>query len=311
MTASRRGATSLSGILVIDKPSGMTSHDVVALIRRSTGERRVGHAGTLDPAATGVLVVLVGPATRLTPFLTGAAKSYVARIAFGTQTDTDDAEGEPVRVAEMPSAIKDPAYAATVIADLVGVRDQLPPAYSAIKRNGEIAHRAARAGSPLTLEPRRIEVLDARFLEIVQDPAVCWDASFTVSKGTYLRSIARDLGYALGTAAHLSALRRTASGHLVLADARSLDEVVNAGPACGSLYTDPITALGVPVRTLTPREIEKVKVGAAVEIGDVAGAEPDTLIAMADVERLYALYALSADDGLLRARTVLAGGVTR
>lgn len=311
MTASRRGATSLSGILVIDKPSGMTSHDVVALIRRSTGERRIGHAGTLDPAATGVLVVLVGPATRLTPFLTGAAKSYVARIAFGTQTDTDDADGEPIRVAEMPSAIKDPAYAATAIADLVGVRDQLPPAYSAIKRNGLVAHRAARTGSPLTLEPRRIEVLEARFLEIVQDPTVCWDASFTVSKGTYLRSIARDLGSALGTAAHLSALRRTASGHLVLADAHSLDEVVNAGPACGSLYTDPITALGVPVRTLTPREIEKVKVGAAVEIGDVAGVEPDTLIAMADGERLYALYALSADDGLLRARTVLTGGVTR
>jgi tRNA pseudouridine55 synthase len=311
MTVSRRGATDLSGILVIDKPSGMTSHDVVAAVRRSTGERRIGHAGTLDPDATGVLIVLVGSATRLTPFLSGAAKSYTARIAFGTETDTADAQGETVRTAAVPSVVEDPAHAATVIADLVGRHEQLPPAYSAIKRGGVTAHRAARAGVPLVLEPRTIEVLEARFLGIVHDPEVCWDASFTVSKGTYLRSIARDLGDALGTAAHLSALRRTASGCFTLADTHSLEKVIEAGPDCTVLFADPIPALAMPVRDLAPDEVRLVQVGAAVEAGELFEAGPDTLIAMADPQRLHALYVLSPDKRLLRAGTVFAGGVAR
>lgn len=311
MTASRRGATGLSGILLIDKPAGMTSHDVVAMVRRSTGERRIGHAGTLDPAATGVLVVLVGPATRLTPFLIGTEKSYVARIAFGTQTDTDDADGESVRVAPVPPILGDPAYATAAIADLVGTHDQLPPSYSAIKRGGVSAHRAAREGTPLALEPRHIEVLAAHHLAVVRDPGVCWDASFTVSKGTYLRSIARDLGNALGTAAHLAALRRTASGRLALENAHSLDEVVDAGPDCAGLFTDPVGALGLPVRTLTPEETERVRVGAAIETGCVPVLEPGGSVALTDQERLHAVYALSPDDGMLRPGTVFAGGVLR
>jgi tRNA pseudouridine55 synthase len=311
MMISRRGATELSGILVIDKPSGMTSHDVVAVLRRSTGERRIGHAGTLDPDATGVLVVLLGSATRLTPFLTAAEKSYLARIAFGTETDTDDAQGETVRTAAVPSVVTDPAYAATVVADLVGRHEQLPPAYSAIKRGGVTAHRAARAGVPLILEPRAIEVLEAHFLGIARDPEVCWDASFTVSKGTYLRSIARELGVALGTAAHLSALRRTASGCFTLADTHSLEQVIEVGPACAGLFADPIPALAMPVRHVAPDEVNRVQVGAAVDAGEVAGAGPETLIAMADAERLHALYVLSSDERLLRARTVFAGGVAR
>lgn len=311
MTKARRGATDLSGILVIDKPWGMTSHDVVALVRRSTGERRIGHAGTLDPAATGVLVVLVGSATRLTPFLTGADKAYTARIAFGTETDTDDAQGKAVRTAPVPSALEDPGYAAEVLARLIGTCQQLPPAYSAIKRGGVTAHRAARAGVPLDLEPRDIRVREAGLLGIAHDPGVCWDASFLVSKGTYLRSIARDLGASLGTAAHLSTLRRTASGCFTLAVARSLDEIVDAGPGCASMFADPVPALGMPTRNLTSDDVRRAEVGAAIDVGALDGARPDSLVAMLDERRLYALYALSGDDGLLRAHTVFAGGVAR
>jgi len=312
VSAPRRGATALSGILVIDKPAGMTSHDVVARLRRSTGERRIGHAGTLDPAATGVLVVLVGSATRLTPALTDAEKSYVARITFGTRTDTDDAEGQPVEVLAVPPALRDEKYAAEVIAALLGAHDQLPPAYSAIKQAGVSAHRAARAGNPLTLESRHIEILDAGLLGIDSDPDVSWDTSFTVSKGTYIRAIARDLGTALGTAAHLSALRRTGSGRLSLADAHALDEVTGAGAGCARFFADPIEALGLPFRNLTPDEVDRVRVGAPVPVGHEC-AEPgsQTLVAMADADRLYALYSLSADGESLQARTVLAGGVTR
>ncbi|MDF1542480.1 MAG: tRNA pseudouridine(55) synthase TruB [Anaerosomatales bacterium] len=311
MSRPRRGATALSGILVIDKPAGITSHDVVALLRRSTGERRIGHAGTLDPAATGVLVVLVGSATRLTPALTDAAKSYVARITFGARTDTDDAEGEIVEVLPVPSALRDKEYAGGVIAGLLGSHDQVPPAYSAIKQAGVSAHRAARAGNPLALASRHIEILDAGLLGIVSDPDVSWDVSFTVSKGTYIRAIARDLGTALGTAAHLSALRRISSGRLSLANAHPLDKVTDAGRGCARFFADPVEALGLPFRALTPHEAERVRVGAPLASNEVLESGCEVLLAMADDDRLYALYALGPDGRTLRAHTVLAGGVKR
>ncbi|HEY5468229.1 MAG TPA: tRNA pseudouridine(55) synthase TruB [Coriobacteriia bacterium] len=242
----RRGATTLVGILPIDKPAGMTSHDVVAVVRRATGEGRVGHAGTLDPMATGLLVVLVGAYTRLAPYLTAASKDYFATISFGSETDTDDADGATIRTAPVPSEILDPAYAGGVLASYVGKSSQLPPAYSAIKVDGQTAHRAARAGKPLDLQLREIDVSKATLLSI--DPTrMSWDVSFSVSKGTYVRALARDIGRACGTAAHLSGLRRTASGHLTLTDAHTLDEL--AGSAAegriAGLFFDPLLALGL------------------------------------------------------------------
>ncbi|MHB1340209.1 MAG: tRNA pseudouridine(55) synthase TruB [Coriobacteriia bacterium] len=246
--ATRRGATDLEGVLVIDKPAGLTSHDVVAAVRRATGEGRVGHAGTLDPAATGVLVVLVGPYTRLEPFLSAASKSYEARITFGSATDTDDAEGEVIAESTVPSDVEDPASARNAVAALLGLHMQRPPTYSAIKRGGEVAHRAARAGAPLEIEPRPIEVLDAHLVALDAEKHT-WTLALTVSKGTYIRAIARDVGESLGTHAHLSALRRTASGSLSVDAANSLDDVVTAGIA-GTLrdrFADPFAALGLPV----------------------------------------------------------------
>jgi tRNA pseudouridine55 synthase len=289
----------------------MTSHDVVAAVRRSTGEGRVGHAGTLDPAATGVLVVLIGPATRLAPFLAAAEKAYEARIAFGTQTETDDAEGAPLRVAPVPDALADPAYAASALRELIGVHDQLPPAYSAVKRGGVVAHRAARAGEPLTLEPRRIEILHARLRGVDRAGGLSWDAGFVVSKGTYLRSIARDLGAALGTAAHLADLRRTSSGALGLSDAHTLDEVAQAGSSVAGLFVDPVTALSLPVRELMAEEVTRVQVGGDIPTGPLNSAEPGEPVALADDQRLHAVYTVSVDGTSLRPSVVLAGGIGR
>ena len=313
MTASRRGATGLSGVLVVDKPAGMTSHDVVAAVRRSTGERRIGHAGTLDPAATGVLVVLIGPATRLAPYLTAAEKSYLARIAFGTQTATDDAEGEPVRLAPVPDRLGEDAYAESVLEGLIGSHEQLPPVYSAIKRDGVTAYRAARAGAPLTLDPRSIEVIDARLVGIGREPDICWDASFTVSKGTYLRSIARDLGHSLETVAHLGALRRTASGSLTLADAHPLDRVIAEGADLADLFIDPVHALDLPVRIVSAEEATRVSHGVSLPLAaEAAGSiHPGAPVSVADSQHLHAIYALSADGGVLHPMSVIAGGVPR
>src|SRR5512140_2878132 len=132
----KRGATDLAGILPVDKPAGMTSHDVVAQVRSATGEGRVGHAGTLDPMATGLLVVLVGPFTRLEPYLSQDEKSYLARIGFGTGTDTDDAEGTAVETAPVPECVLDPGFARSTLARVIGPSIQTPPAYSAIKVKG-------------------------------------------------------------------------------------------------------------------------------------------------------------------------------
>lgn len=241
----RRGATGLSGVLVIDKPAGMTSHDVVAAVRRATGEGRVGHAGTLDPMATGLLVVLVGPYTRLEPFLSCAGKRYDATILFGAETDTDDAEGAIVRTADVPAEALDPGFAASVLARFTGALSQRPPAYSAIKVDGTTAHRAARAGAALELAERAVVVHEATLAAIVADPP-SWQVSFFVSKGTYIRALARDIGAAIGSAGHLGALRRTASGTLSLDGSTALADVVAAEDVT-TLFVDPLVALGLPV----------------------------------------------------------------
>jgi tRNA pseudouridine55 synthase len=226
----------------------MTSHDVVAAVRRATGEGRVGHTGTLDPMATGLLVVLIGAYTRLAPYLTSVTKTYEATISFGSETDTDDAEGAIVRTSAVPSEVLDPDYAISVLAGFCGVSSQVPPAYSAIKVGGRTAYHAARAGAPLELEPREIDVLRAELASV--DPGTdSWTVAFDVSKGTYVRALARDIGRACGTAAHLSDLRRVSSGALTLSDAHSLDAVASAAEAStlSALFVDPLNALGLPV----------------------------------------------------------------
>ena len=305
----KRGTTDLSGVLAVDKPAGMTSHDVVSAVRRATTERRVGHAGTLDPMATGLLVVLVGPATRLAPYLTAQTKSYDARIVFGSATDTDDAQGEVVRSAEVAAEVTDPTFAAQRVAGLIGVGEQMPPAYSAIKRDGVTAYKAARAGEALALEPREIEVASATLHGVDSGPPVAWELSLEVSKGTYIRSIARDLGEELGSAAHLEALRRTSSGTLSVEDAHSLDEITQAGSgAVAGMFVPAISALGLPVIEVDEPQAGSIANGRSIELGPGVALHAEGPVALAAGGRLLAIYA-PGEGSTLTPLTVIPGGV--
>jgi tRNA pseudouridine55 synthase len=218
----KRGATDLCGVIAVDKPCGMTSHDVVDHLRRITGEGRVGHAGTLDPAATGLLLVCVGPATRLSDALMAGDKTYEARVVFGTATDTDDAEGAVIAAAPLPAELASADFARAVLAGFIGEQEQMPPRFSAIKKGGKKAYELARAGKPVELEPRRITIHALRLVEV---GAGHWDFEARVSKGTYLRSLARDIGEAVGSRAHLGALRRTRSGAVSVEQAHTLTKL--------------------------------------------------------------------------------------
>lgn len=293
--SAKRGTSGLCGVLLVDKPAGMTSHDVVDRVRRAAGERRVGHAGTLDPMATGLLVVLVGPATRLEPYLSAAQKGYVARIDFGAETDTLDAEGQVTRTSDVSDSLFKTDVAGRILDGLLGPSMQVPPAYSAIKKDGQVAHRVARSGGEVELDARPIEVHTARLLEV--DPtARTWTVEFVVSKGTYVRALARDIGVAAGTVAHLGALRRTASGGLSVDDALDLDALTDAA-SVSSAFTDPVAALGITRFRAASTDVDH---GRAVS---AEGVESGVLVAMTEGTALKAVY--RADGEALRPLVVL------
>lgn len=208
---------SLAGILNIDKPTGITSHDVVSRVRQLAQMRRVGHAGTLDPLATGVLLLALGRATRLVEYLTAQRKTYEAVVRLGQSTDTFDAEGAVV--AEKPIAFSDAALNQAVL-KFTGEIEQIPPMYSAIKKNGQPLYKLARQGKEVVRQPRKVTIYDLKVLD--------WQPPFLslrviCSKGTYIRSLAHDLGEVLGCGGHIAALRRTAVGHFTLETAVPLD----------------------------------------------------------------------------------------
>ena len=212
------------GLVLVDKPAGVTSHDVVDVVRRAYGERSVGHLGTLDPFATGLLVVLVGRATRLATFLDLEPKVYEAVIAFGAETDTDDSTGEVTRTAEAPAEENVRAAITTLTGDI----QQVPPAYSAKKVAGRRAYAAARAGETLDLPPVGVTVHKWDVTGFTGDALA---ATIECGGGTYIRALARDLGRMSGSAAHLTCLRRTRAGRFDVADAVSLDDFRSAPPA--------------------------------------------------------------------------------
>ena len=264
----KRGQSGLNLLVGVNKPKGLSSHDVVNHVRRALGERRVGHAGTLDPLATGVLVVGVGQATRLLGMLTLDTKSYRSTIESGTQTATDDAEGEVVATAPVPDCVADETFAKNTLASILGWQDQLPPAYSAISVDGRRAYDRARAGQEVELEPRRVCIQRAALVSVEAGESVSWVVDFLVSKGTYVRSIARDLGPAVGTVAHLSALQRTCAGSVGLCACLSLEtlEALGAEGVAGRCL-DPATALQKPVRLLAREELDDVACGRMLEAG--------------------------------------------
>ncbi len=269
MRASSGGSTLVSpdllhGFLVIDKPEGWTSHDVVARIRRLTGLRRVGHAGTLDPMATGVLPVALGQATKLLEYLSEADKSYRATVRLGLTTDTDDATGAPVR--ERPWQHLTEEAVRRALAEFVGTVQQVPPVYSAIKRGGVPLHRLARRGRPVEAPPRtvtiyRIEVCSVALPDVTIE--------ITCSKGTYIRSLARDLGERLGSGGHLRALRRLRTGPFDLHTAHTLDEVARAadtGTLPALLLPPDAVLLATPALVLGRRAERRLLTGQALGI---------------------------------------------
>ncbi|HVN15165.1 MAG TPA: tRNA pseudouridine(55) synthase TruB [Anaerolineales bacterium] len=217
----------ISGVLVVDKPVGMTSHDVVQAIRNGTGLRRAGHTGTLDPRASGVLVILVGPAVRLSEYVSASDKRYQAIIRLGSTTDTFDADGKFTR-SDVPVNV-DEAEFERVLKTFEGEIEQTPPPYSAVKVQGRKAYDMARQGEEVDLAPRKIQVYHLEVLEWAP-PEVVVDVH--CSSGTYVRSLANDLGEKLGCGAYLVGLRRTKSGRFSLRDAvplRKLQEAFHAG----------------------------------------------------------------------------------
>ena len=222
----------LQGLLLVDKPGGMTSHDVVQRVRRIYGERSIGHLGTLDPFATGLLVLLLGRATRLANFLDTEPKVYEARIAFGSETDTDDATGRVIRRDELPTeqAVR------SAVETLTGTLSQVPPAYSAKSVDGTRAYDAARRGEPLQLDAVTVQVHRWDVHRIRRDAV---EATITCSGGTYIRALARDLGRAASSAAHLETLRRTRVGSFDVRDAATLDRLADNPPAVTPLRVVP------------------------------------------------------------------------
>jgi tRNA pseudouridine55 synthase len=212
----------MNGVLVVDKPQGPTSHDIVAIVRRVPGVERAGHAGTLDPLATGVLAIVVGRATRLASFLSGADKEYVAAIRFGTATDTYDAEGERGPLGPAPDA---PAVAKALTA-FTGTYLQQPPPFSAKKIAGTAAYKLARQGKAVDIAPSLVTVHTMELQGYAEGLA---DVRLICSSGFYVRSLAHDLGQRLACGAFLERLRRTRSGEFTLDDAVSIDAIAGAG----------------------------------------------------------------------------------
>lgn len=278
----------ISGVLVVDKPVGMTSHDVVQAVRTGTGLRRAGHTGTLDPRASGVLVILVGPAVRLSEFVSASDKRYQAIIRLGSSTDTFDAEGK-LTVSSVPVTVTEAQFE-QALEKFVGEIEQIPPPYSAVKVRGRKAYEMAREGEEVDLAPRKITVHHLEVLEWAP-PEVVIDVH--CSSGTYVRSLANDLGITLGCGAYLVGLRRTKSGRFSLREAtplRKLQEAFQAGNWYQYLIPAAEALAEWPAIELSPDAVETVRHGHRVHAA--ADAAPGMVRGVSTQGELVALMQL-------------------
>ncbi len=286
-------------IVLIDKPVGPSSFDVVRALRRVLGVRRVGHGGTLDPFASGLLVLGVGPATRLLDLVLTGRKTYHARVRFGEETDSGDPTGEVVAASGVPT---DAGRVRAAAAGFVGTIDQVPPRHSAVKIEGRRAYHRARAGEDFEVPTRRVEI-DA-FDLVSFDPPFA-DFEVRCSAGTYVRSLARDLGRALDGTGHLTALRRTASGALTVDEAVALDDL-EAAHAAGHLVRSPVELTRTwPSVRLDGEEVRRVRHGGQPPAAwaDATGDAPH--VALLDETGELVAVAGRRDDGGLRLAVVL------
>lgn len=293
MTRAAHTAAVPDGLLVVDKPGGWTSHDVVGRTRRLAGTRKVGHAGTLDPMATGVLVLGVNKGTRLLTFLVGSDKDYTATIRLGQATTTDDADGEVTAAAGAVGL--GPERIAAAVAALTGELDQVPSSVSAIKVDGQRAYARVRSGEDVTLAARpvtvsRFSVLARREHDVDGLTVTDLDVAVTVSSGTYVRALARDLGDALGCGGHLTALRRTRVGGFGVDEAHTLEDLgamVDRGERLPVLDLGTVAARAFVVREVTADEARALGFGARIE--SAVPGRTDPVAALDPAGRLIAM----------------------
>jgi tRNA pseudouridine55 synthase len=259
----------VNGLLVVDKPGGMTSHDVVSRVRRITGEKSVGHLGTLDPMATGVLPLLLGKYTRLAQFFSMADKSYTGTIRFGFATDTYDAEGQMVGPEVTPELTLEQVREASI--PFYGEIAQMPPAFSAKKIAGTPAYKLAREGKPVDLKPKVIQIHEFRIESLEGDTTAF---VMKVSAGGYVRSVAHELGAALGCGGHLSSLRRTQAGVFGLEQAWTLEALADLGPKIEKAMLHPRTLLPeMPCVSGDAGALGKLRNGNQANLADFSNAE--------------------------------------
>lgn len=281
-----------SGLVVVDKPAGLTSHDVVARVRRLARTRKVGHAGTLDPMATGVLVLGVNKGTRLLGHLALTEKAYLATVRLGTATSTDDADGEVVSSAAVDAV--DEGFLRSVLDTFVGDIEQVPSAVSAVKVDGQRAYRRVRAGEEVHLPARRVTIHELTVGGVSRsDAGLDVRISVRCSSGTYIRAIARDLGEALGVGGHLTALRRTTVGAVGLGDATSLVDLEDGRPLPLMGMEEAVSRF-FPVVTVDPEAAQDVGFGRPLEL-ELTTDAPVALLAPDG--RFLALYRRSAGAG--------------
>ncbi len=258
----------MNGLLVIDKPSGITSHDVVSRLRRLTGEQSIGHLGTLDPLATGVLPLLLGKYTRLAQFFSTADKTYTGHIRFGFATDTYDSQGQPTTPITQPRLTLEQIRTAAL--PFHGEVAQMPPAFSAKKIKGKPAYQLAREGQPVELKPKLIQISGFSIDDLIGDTA---SFQITVSAGGYIRSIAHELGQALGCGGHLSSLRRTQAGAFTLAQAHTLDSLDQPAAVAAALLHPRTLLPEMPSVTADQTALGKLRNGAQANLADFSDAE--------------------------------------
>lgn len=244
------------GVLLVDKPEGPTSFDVIAMLRKSLGTRSLGHTGTLDPLASGLLIVLAGRFTRLSAHLTTDDKRYLAKVTFGSRTSTDDREGEVVEEGDAGSLTEEQVRAA--VAARVGTQHQVPPMYSAISQGGERLYEKARRGETVDIPPRTITLHE---LSVVGWDPPDLDVDVLCSKGTYIRALARDLGNDVGVPAHLGGLRRTAAGAYAIDNATPLEDLLDSDTARAALLTGPEAIKGIPQLSVDEAAAEQLRHG--------------------------------------------------
>lgn len=279
------------GILVIDKPLGITSHDVVGSVRRSLETKRVGHAGTLDPLATGVLVVAVGPATRFLQYLPLEPKVYEASVHFGQATDTQDAEGEVIFEGKLPPDLESSIH--DFLPNFLGEVNQVPPMFSAVKKNGKPLYEYAREGEELDRDPRTIFVEKFEFLGL---DGTVGQFRITCSGGTYIRTLANDLGDAIGCGAFLSGLRRTEVGKFTLKQTIGLQDV-----SLDKLIPLKEALPPVPMVSLSPLQVARIREGQSLRLPDLPIAK---IVALLD-ERGVVFAAGRIEEDRIRPECVI------